>query len=189
MSPEFPELYGLILIGGKSKRMGQDKSLLDYHGVTQWEHNVKLMQGIASKVFISVRKDQQVDFPNLIEDKYPDTGPFGAIQTAMETYPGKAFLVLATDIPFITGKNLEVLVQKRDKVKGATAFKSVEKNYAEPLICIWEPSVLTVMKELQHAGVYKLQKIFEIIDYKTIEIDDHAVQNVNTWTAYKAIKN
>jgi len=179
-----PPLYSLLLIGGKSTRMGSDKSLLDYYGQPQWLHNLSLFEGLVEKIFISVRKGQIIDFPNIIEDKQLGLGPFGAILSAMETFPDKAFLVFAVDIPFLNQTNLKKLVENRSIDYNAIAFKSKFKNYPEPLACIWEPKMLPILQNSFLKENYKLTNILKNTNVLTIEVDDYLIQNINTPEEY-----
>jgi molybdopterin-guanine dinucleotide biosynthesis protein A len=181
--PKAP-LYALLLIGGHSRRMGSDKSLLDYHGKPQWMHNLELLEALTDKVFISVRKNQKVDYPNLIEDLYDDLGPFGAIMTAMQTYPDTAFLVFATDIPFLSKEHLAQLVNERDSTYRATAYQGLGKDYPEPLACIWEPEMIAEFKKYYEKGVFKTIQILKNNSIKTLPIDEQAIQNINTYDEY-----
>ena len=50
--------YGLILAGGKSRRMGEDKALLVRDGISQLEHIAASLQPLTDKVFVSTRAEQ-----------------------------------------------------------------------------------------------------------------------------------
>jgi molybdopterin-guanine dinucleotide biosynthesis protein A len=178
------KLYALLLIGGRSSRMGTDKSLLDYHGLPQWQYNLALFDGLVDKVFISVRKEQQIDYENIIEDKYDNLGPFGAILTAMETYPNIAFLVFATDIPFLTKDNIIKLINERDANKKATVFQGFDKDYPEPLACIWEPSMLAELRINFEKQNYRAIAVLKNNDIKIVNINDEEIQNINTYEEY-----
>ncbi len=175
-----PELYGLVLIGGQSTRMGHDKSMIDYHGIPQWQYAVKQLEPLVNKVFLSVRQGQTLDYANLIEDRYPGKGPFGALMTALETHPDKAFLVLATDLPYMTDVQLQNIVRQRDTSKIATVFKGRGKLYSEPLAAIWEPRSLKEFKHFFSENIFKLQAVLKANPCKTVVIDTHFIQNINT---------
>ncbi len=51
-------VYGLVLAGGKSSRMGRDKALLDRFGVSQLAYSVDLLSACVDEVFVSTRQDQ-----------------------------------------------------------------------------------------------------------------------------------
>ena len=61
-----PILNALILVGGKSSRMGKDKSRISYHGVEQIQHVKNMTESLGLQTFISCRADQSEDMLSLI---------------------------------------------------------------------------------------------------------------------------
>lgn len=136
-------LYGLILCGGQSLRMQQDKSQLDYHGLPQWQYLYQLLAPLTEKVFLSCRADQQINTPlPVIRDSVGDAGPATGILSAHAAFPERSWLVLACDLPLISEQSLQLLVASRDPLKEATAFISSFKQSPEPLMTIWETAGL-----------------------------------------------
>lgn len=138
MSSQEPEIYGLLLTGGKSSRMGSNKSLLEYHGKPHSEHLYDLLSKKLSKVFIS-SKDVEGNDENNIVDQFETKGPINGILSAMKLYPDKAFLVLAVDLPLVSDNTIQRLIESRDSTKYATAYATSKSNLPEPLVAIWEP--------------------------------------------------
>ena len=137
-----PKLNGLVLAGGKSERMGQDKGMIDYHGIPQREYVYKLLEKFTEQTFMSCRPDQVNEFDdkfNVIPDSISDLGPFGAILSAFREYPNHAWIVIACDIPLIDKKVITELIHGRNESKIATAFYNEETKFPDPLITIWEP--------------------------------------------------
>jgi len=187
-SNKHTKLNALILIGGKSLRMGSDKSVLNYHGKPQWEYLVDLLQHQVEKVYISVRPNQEITYPYLISDKVSGLGPFGAILTALETKTNEAFLVIATDLPYIDKTTIELLIKNRDISKNATALKAKNKNYPEPLATIWEPKSLPVLQRFYEKKIYKPIQVLKDMPIKTISVAEVIVQNINTNSEYLQAK-
>ncbi|MCK5440478.1 MAG: molybdenum cofactor guanylyltransferase [Maribacter sp.] len=139
------KIYGLVLSGGKSTRMGKDKGLITYHGVPQREYLYQLLEKVCERTFISIREEQASEVSsavNTIVDEDVFKGPFNGILSAHNKYPGVAWLVLACDLPLIDVKSLEGLISNRKKSSYATAFAQKENPLPEPLCAIWEPHAL-----------------------------------------------
>ncbi len=121
-----PPLYGLVLVGGRSSRMHRDKALLDYHGRSQMEFCVDLLKPYCEKIFLSCRNDQSgaAEFSRFaqVHDTFLDMGPMGGILSAFRAHPGKAFLVLACDLPMLDAITIKTLASLRNPIQIATAF-------------------------------------------------------------------
>jgi molybdopterin-guanine dinucleotide biosynthesis protein A len=150
-------LYGLVLVGGLSKRMGADKAALSYHGKPQMEHVLDLIAPYCEKTFLSCRADQ-TDQTGLagrpqIHDTFFNMGPMAGILSALQAHPGSAFLVVACDLPFLDAPTLKALVEGRDPEKMATGFTGTYKGLPEPLCSIYEPKAFARMRELNGQGI------------------------------------
>src|SRR6478735_6633462 len=100
-------LYGLVICGGQSTRMGTDKSLLDYYGKAQRYYVHEMLQPFCEKVFLSCNEQQAATITGNYETiadapAYSDIGPMAGLLSAFGQYPDKAFLVVACDYPFFT---------------------------------------------------------------------------------------
>ncbi|MEO9483918.1 MAG: NTP transferase domain-containing protein [Ekhidna sp.] len=141
------DLNGLILIGGQSTRMGEDKSAIQYHEKPQVQHLFELLSSSIPETYISMRKDQKIDFSNrLITDNLEVKGPLNGLLSAYEAFPFKAWLVLAVDMPFITDLTIEELIRERDMEVMATSLIGLESGLPEPLAAIWELQALKALK-------------------------------------------
>lgn len=179
-------LYGLVLTGGKSSRMGEDKSLLKYHGKTQMEYCFELLQNVCEKVFISNRKDQaglsgHKGLPQIHDlKKYSDIGPLAGILSAMEKHPKAAWLILACDLPYVTAKTIEYLIQNRDSKQLATAYKSTQNQLPEPLCAVYESKFYQTILKFLKQGIDCPRKIMINSDVKLLEqTDPAALENIN----------
>ena len=137
-----PKIYGLVLAGGKSSRMGSDKGQLRYHGMAQREYLYQLLSGFCGEVYLSVRGDQQGQGPQgsgtvVDGDRY--RGPFNGILSAHAQHPEVAWLVLACDLPLIDGAGLQMLLDQREPGKWATSLATRETGLPEPMATLWEP--------------------------------------------------
>ena len=171
-------IKGLVLVGGKSTRMGQDKSELDYFGKPQKEVAKELLENNNLKTFYSVEKaTNNVDE---ISDKFYNLGPFGGICSAFQKDPNSAWFVLATDLPFVNNKVIEFLLNHRNPSKVATAIKGKTKQFVEPLITIYEPKAYPILLQYLAQGYSCPRKMLINSDVEIVEIDDGLIRNVNT---------
>ncbi len=141
-------LYGLVLTGGQSARMGRDKASLTYHGRTQLEWAMDLIKPYVEKAFVSVRPGQndpvRARFEQIVDTR-EGLGPIAGIMAAQARFPDVAWLVLACDLPFLDDATLRYLLAQRDPARPATAFRSRNPNpkhdgLPEPLCTIFEPA-------------------------------------------------
>lgn len=185
---EIPAVNGLILVGGKSERMGKDKAQLDFHGKPQQEFLYNLFKESHFHVYFSTRNGQTIPGFDCIQDTFTGLGPFGAICSAFQKDPNKAWLVVATDLPFIDKSVLELLLQKRNPKKIATAFKGIDKDFPEPLITLWEPKSYPVLLQYLALGVSCPRKVLINNEVEIIDIDNRFITNVNTPDEYLKVK-
>lgn len=139
------KLYGLVLSGGKSTRMGEDKGLITYHDLPQREHLYHLLNEVCEQTFLSIRKDQEKEISNTfntIIDKDDFRGPYNGLLSAHIAHPEVAWLVLACDLPLMDKKALQELIAARNTEKIASAFADATNPLPEPLCAIWEPEAL-----------------------------------------------
>lgn len=151
--PMIPDkIYGLLLAGGYSRRMKTDKAFLKYDGEFQYIRMLKLLRQVCEKTFISCREDQVKQFnknnnaDGCVTDQLKGVGPAAALLAAHDYYPGP-WLVLACDLPLVDLDALEYLVQLRESDKIATAYQIAGNSFPEPLVTIWEPAGLAILKE------------------------------------------
>jgi molybdenum cofactor guanylyltransferase len=186
-----PQLQALILVGGKSTRMGRDKSQIEYHGKPQWAYMADILSSGTSTesglldVFVSCREEQAAHYKgeNIITDTFLGLGPYGAILSAFRENPNAAWLVVACDLPLLDKMTVENLIKNRNPSAVATTYRSPESSegFPEPLITIWEPKSYPILLQFLAQGFSCPRKV--LINSDTHIIDPsvpEALTNVNT---------
>ena len=184
------KIYGLVLSGGKSMRMGTDKGLIAYHGIPQRDYLYQLLEKICDKTFMSIRKEQEAEISssfNTIVDEDVFKGPFNGILSAHNKYPDVAWLVLACDLPLIDEKSLRELIEARKGSAVATAFAQKENPLPEPLCAIWEPQALTGAVTYLEQGNGSCPRKFLINSNTHLVFPENAqvLMNANSEVEYK----
>jgi len=152
LNKQIPPINGLILAGGKSQRMGQDKGSINYFDKPHREYLAEMIAPFCTETFISINE-------KLLESKYktlPDTfvgmGPMGAILSAFQYNPDAAWLVLACDYALMNTATIQQLIDSRMPSKNATTFQSIENEFPEPLVAIYEPKSYSVLLQFLAQG-------------------------------------
>jgi molybdopterin-guanine dinucleotide biosynthesis protein A len=172
-----PSVKGLVLIGGKSTRMGQDKASLDYFGKPQKESAKELLENHHLATFYSVQNASEKK--DEISDKFYNLGPFGGICSAFQKDPNAAWFVLATDVPFVNEEIIQLLLKYRNPSKVATAVKGKGNDFVEPLITIYEPKAYPLLLQYMAQGYSCPRKMLINSDVEIVEVDPYFIQNIN----------
>jgi len=189
-SAPVPPLYALILAGGQSSRMQQDKAALLYQGKSQLDRVHELASRHVANVFVSVRADQ-VDDParaakSLIVDAVAGEGPIVGIRSALAAHTDVAWLVIACDLPFLSDTALEQLLAERDPEVLATTFASTHDGLPEPLCAIWEPAAGPALAAYHERGRQCPRKFLLTHPARLlVPRDRRALDNVNTPDEYR----
>lgn len=168
-------MIGVVLIGGKSKRMGMPKACIEINGEKLAVRTAKLLDGCTEKVFLSGKKDQlnlveDAPFP-FIEDKYENIGPIAGILSAFEhTSKRTALLLTATDLPYLDQSTLDILISNRNPEKAITLFKQEQSGFLEPLCAIYETSAYARILEFKEKGIFAIHKMFSEKEMETIRL-------------------
>ncbi len=186
VSKTIPKIKGLVLTGGKSTRMGKDKSELEYHGKPQKEFVKNLLENQGFETYYSVQNNNGSN--NEIHDTFFNLGPFGGICSAFQKDPNSAWAVLATDLPFVNEDLMELLLSRRNPTKVATAVKGKGKQFPEPLITIYEPKAYPILLQFLAQGYSCPRKMLINSDVEIVEVEDNLIRNINTPEEYEMAK-
>lgn len=189
---QLPQIKGLVLAGGKSQRMGENKALLDYHGEPQVAYAARQFKALGIDPIISCRKEQADLYAGdyeLIHDTFEGLGPNGAILSAFRSDPDAAWLVTACDQPLLKSEHLQQLINQRQSNKLATCFHNPETKFPEPLITLWEPKAYPRLLSFLSMGYSCPRKVLINSDVHEIHVSDtDFMKNANTPEEKEAIK-
>jgi molybdopterin-guanine dinucleotide biosynthesis protein A len=179
------EVYGLVLAGGQSRRMGRDKALLLRDGQSQLAHMVSLLDAVVDRVFVSARSDQTGDAERnrfeLIVDRYEDMGPLAGILSALQEHPHADWLVVACDLPNIDHSTLRFLLENISDNQPFTAFRSSHDGLPEPLCAVYKAGSDQQLRDFVDDGMICPRKILIRSETRLLEqANPSSLDNVNT---------
>jgi len=166
MPEQAANVAGMVLAGGRSRRLGQDKVLLCHEGATYLARSVQLLQRFCASVMVSGRDPSLPDAMGQhtgaqaawLPDDVPGIGPMGGVMAGLR-HLGQPLLVIACDLPLLDGATLSRLLEFQT-AKPATAlmttFLQRETGFIESLVAIYEPGALAHLEAASKRGEYKL---------------------------------
>ena len=174
-------INGLILSGGLSTRMGEDKRLINYHGISQEQYLFYLLKTYCSEVYVSINRNQNTDLPHIFDLDLSIKSPIVGIVSAFEKNPETAWLVVACDMPFVNREAIEYLIKHRNPEKFATAFENQEEHFPEPLLTIYEPKIFKKLNDAVSQGKKSPMKVLQRLEVELLEVfDNEMLVNINT---------
>jgi molybdenum cofactor guanylyltransferase len=179
-------MNGLVLAGGKSIRMQQDKAMLNYHGVPQYQYVFQLLQSVCQHVFVSNNQlSNDMVLPQLIDaENFKNLGPIAALHTAFQQQCTD-WMVIAIDYPFVTLQDVKHLVQQQNKDADATVFYNANTNFYEPFLGIYNASFQQQLTVALHQNNSSMQSILQHCNVQqVIPINATTLININTFDEY-----
>lgn len=192
------KVTAILLAGGKSSRMGRDKSLMDYRGKRLIEHVVDALRLFSTEIIIVTNNLHKYSFLEnivFIKDFVLDKGPLIGMISGLENIKTDWAFVISCDTPFLKGELINYLWMKR-KGLGVIPFAN---NYFEPFLGLYNKKL--ALKAREHfilkdgsinsflKSMYKDGLVFKIKKEKIIEaFGEKIFININDKETYNSIE-
>lgn len=193
------DIIGVILAGGKSRRMGVDKSLLKINDRFVIEIITDLMKNIFENVIIISNKSDYFEFLglNIFPDIYKNKGPLAGIHSGLINSKNEKIFVISCDVPLMTKEIIDFIINYKSEkfVKVAKADGYIQQLcglYSK--YCIEQVEKILndeIMSDVKKCSVLKL---IESTESEIIDIEKHNVLkgseflNMNTMEDFEAVK-
>ena len=188
------DITGIVLAGGKSSRMGTDKSLMILNGKTLIQQAIDILHPLCGKVVIS-SNDNKFDFTGceVWPDEYPIQAPLIGIYSCLKRSSTDINLVLSCDMPNV---NVELLSFMLNNLNSYETVVPEHNNLLEPLCGIYRKSVLPVLEDTIKNSNYKLMELLKKTSALYLEIKpEHTFYtkdlfvNINTKEDFNKLQN
>jgi molybdopterin-guanine dinucleotide biosynthesis protein A len=180
-------ILGMVLSGGKSRRLGQDKAQLSfYEGTNQLDYVLGLLDAFCESLAISCRSSQFEERSSrfdaaLILDAEGLVGPVAGVVGGLKHAEGRAVLAVACDMPLLDAAALLKLLSLRNPEKLATCFIA-DDGKPEPMCTVYETACLSVLEEWVGDGNFSLRRFLENVDVELITFNEpQLLASVNTF--------
>lgn len=172
----------VVLCGGKSSRMGFDKSLLQIDGEFMLLRTVKQLKKIFTEIVLVA--DKKGKFPvvfsqvEILEDHYFEKGPLGGLVTALEQIETEYLFLLACDIPDL---NIDLIRKMAESIAAHDIVIYEQNDRLEPLFAFYRRSCLHVFKQQLQTNDRRIRKEFDRFLVKVIPLESCvSLKNVNS---------
>ena len=180
MSSTVYETMPLVLFaGGKSSRMGRDKSLLPFAGYESLSlYQQSRFLPYFKTVYISSKTDKFDFDANVILDRYEVSSPLVGIVSVFETLATvEKVFILSVDAPFVS---MEIIDRLYDAAEGYDAVIAKTKSGRQPLCGLYKRSVLSSAKDNLEKNDHRIGNLLEKVNTKVVFFEeDGAFANLN----------
>jgi molybdopterin-guanine dinucleotide biosynthesis protein A len=164
------DFTGIILAGGQSSRLGQDKGLLNCHGITLAQRAVDILSCFCTRVIIITGnpeyKHAQVE---LVPDIIPGKGPLMGLYSGLKASRTADNLVLAVDNCFV---NADFYTYLLPNIKDYDAVVPGNNGKLEPLVGFYSRRVLPVMDDFIRKNNYKPPDLLSVIKVNLLKVSE-----------------
>ncbi len=154
------DVAAFVLAGGKSTRMGADKAFVVLEGRTLLARALDVARTVTSDVRIVGDAAKFAAFAPVVEDVFRGCGPLGGIHAALRASAAELNLMLAVDVPFVSTKLLEFVVER---ARGSAAVVTVARVGGwQPLCAVYRREFAEVAERALREGRYRIDGLFEV---------------------------
>lgn len=194
MSSYYSDITAVILVGGKSRRMGQDKVFLPVGGLPVIERIIQTMQGCFKHLLLVGDRPERFKPYRVavVPDIYPGSS-LGGLYTGLQHTETDRVFVTSCDIPFPNPELIRLVCAE----SGAyDVVLPVSANGLEPLFGCYRKTCLSAMQGALEAGNFRITALLQQLQIRTIgpellariDSDGRALLNMNTPDEYAACK-
>ena len=163
--------YAVIFAGGKSSRMGKDKSLLPFGNYpTLTEFQQAKLSTFFDKVYISA-KENKFDFECMvIEDNYRENSPLVGLISIFETLKVEEVFILSVDAPFVNKKTIQKLLEHNESRLDVIVAQS--PSGVQPLCGLYRKSILPLAYAQLEKENHKLGDLLRLANTLFVKFDE-----------------
>lgn len=194
---EFKKITGIILCGGKSSRMGENKAFLEYSGMSLIEHVITALRGLFGEIILVT--NTPVEYAGLdaeiVTDIIPGKSSLGGIYTGLFYADGDYGFVCACDMPFIDREFIAYMIRRSGSYDIVVPRS---RDGRQPLHALYSRRCLNRMERQITENRLKIAQLYEnmnTLEIGTDEIARHSREevermffNVNTKEDWEAVR-
>ena len=191
---DFADMGVMIIAGGKSSRMGEDKRFLKLAGVSLLEVLLEKTKRqpfrerylCVNEVVLELQNLADKYNMELVVDAKPGAGPLAGLCSGLSRLKSDYVLALSCDMPLF---RYEVMRPLLTVAKGELAVIPMAGGRRQPLAGLYHRDLLPVVEAALDRGDYKIGQVIESVPHKLVELpDDDAFFNVNRPSDFRLVQ-
>ncbi|MGQ0810497.1 MAG: molybdenum cofactor guanylyltransferase [Nitrospiraceae bacterium] len=164
-------ITGLLLAGGKSRRMGKDKRFLELGGWTLFERSRRVLEKLFSEIIVVVAEtNSELPYGNhrVVSDLIPDCGSLGGLYTGLFHATSPRVFAVACDMPFLN----EAVIRYMATINPSADIVMAElTDGLQPMHAVYSKRCLSFLETMASSRDLKIQRLVTIS-----ELSVHLVQ-------------
>jgi molybdopterin-guanine dinucleotide biosynthesis protein A len=178
---------GIVLAGGSSSRLGQDKALVCIAGRSLIERVIDVLRPLVSNIVLVAQSSEPLAYLGLpvVADVYPGVGTLGGLHAGLSAIHTEYGLVVGCDMPFLNAGLLRFMISQ---ARGYDVVMPRVAEYYEPLHALYarrcaptvERSILAGRRRIRHALADLCIRYIEESEIDRYDPDHLSFYNVNT---------
>jgi len=184
-------LTGIILAGGKSERMGQDKGLMEWNGKRLVEYSIEALMPFCNNIII-ITNNPAYSFLRfqMVKDIYQGIGPMGGIHAGLKASGNEHNIILSCDMPLIDKEVISLIL---GSATGYQAVVPVVEKRLFPVCAYYHSSALPLLENEIKSGLYKTVLFLQRLRFKELLITNSELKNkffnINTLEDFDYLKS
>jgi len=192
------DVTGVLLAGGKSRRMGEDKRFLQVGARTLFERSLAVLRSVFRSLLVVIAQDSspvETDVP-VLRDLVPDCGSLGGLYTGLKQAETSRVFVVACDMPFLSSDAIRFFVAA--KPDADVVMAKLEQGL-QPMHAVYGKRCLPRMEAMIQQRDLKIQRLAQdpslsvhvvsAAELRALDPDGHSFHNVNTPADLEAANN
>lgn len=153
------DVTGVLLAGGKSNRMGQDKRFLSIGARTLLERGLCTMHSLFHHVRIVIAQDSPLLSANVpvFRDVVPRCGSLGGLYTGLHMSSTPYIFLVACDMPFLNVNLIRYMIELKEQADIVVASWN---NRLQPMHAVYSKRCTPILEGMIHRRQVKIQDVF-----------------------------
>jgi len=181
---------GVVLAGGKSRRMGEDKRFLTVGTASLLDRSLSVMKALFSDVLVVIAQDSpplEAQGCRVYRDLIAGCGSLGGLYTGLHAAARDRIFVVACDMPFLNREMIRFFVERDSS---ADVIMAKLPDGLQPLHAVYGKGTLPSLERMAKTRRLKIQEIVsepalrvtlvEPAEWSHLDPANRSFQNVNT---------